>query len=280
MPVKKTSNNAQSLQPVQSTIQLNNQPVSIKVDSVSNNETVTSVQKQSITNENPSTNNHQLTVNTQSEIQNPELETESQKQTNNKQEQLTQNQADSLDFIDYQLRMNKMVSLSDKLFKVDDEINYEHRLEFVPNYSIFKNPEIVEQEISELVKFLEKFPNKKVLVYGNGGLEVDKSYTYKDIHYQINPRTNETVKVYYGSNHLVYEQILYNLGNVSDVQKRRTKEEGLREVTSAQVGLLLYERARAVKKLLVQHGIDKKRIKALRGEYTPYPNHTIRIKIK
>lgn len=287
----KVPSTVRSLQSVQSKMQLNNQPVSIKVDSVSNNQTETSPQKQRIISKIPSTNKQSKTLNFEPRtINQPKIDKSAQgvenpEQVTNRQEQTTENQvppnqADSLAFIDYQLRTNKMVRLDDKLFKVEEEIDYEHRLEFVPNYFIFTNPVVAEKEISELVKFLKKFPSKRITVYGNGGLEVDEKEFKGDIHYQYNPRTNERVKVYYGSNHLVYEQVLYNLINEEKEQLKRIEEENLSKVTSAQVGLLLYERARAVKKLLIAQGVDKKRIKALRGEYTPYANHTIRIKIK
>lgn len=277
----KTASNAEAVKPIQEPIQINNQSVTIQIDSIENSQPKTPKNESRITdnqfqkNKDSKRNQTEITSTKPPQKIQKELETKSQQIKTTEQT----NQVDSLAFIDYQLRMNKMVRLDDKLFKVEDEINYEHNLTFVPNYSIFLDPQLVENELLELVHFLKKNPNKNISVYGNGGLEVDKSYTYKDIHYQINPRTNETVKVHYGSNHLVYEQILYNLSNIGDERIKRIKEEGLREVTFAKVGQLLYERARAVKKLLIQHGIDKKRIKALRGEYTPYSNHTVRIKI-
>ncbi len=170
------------------------------------------------------------------------------------------------------------------VYDKDKEFEYVEIIEFVPNFSILMYPDQASKELDSLVKLLQEFPEKKVKLYGNGGWEGGENMASFELNYQqvTNGEITDFVRINYGSNHRVYDQLLYNLGNEDPYHLMRIKEEGLKEIGPFQgleVGQLLKDRAREIKELLVSKGIDPNRIKCYRGEFVPYTNHTVNIKV-
>ena len=200
-----------------------------------------------------------------------------------------------------------------KVYKKDEDINFTANIEFVPNYAILLYKNSIEAELAELVKLLKEHPEKEVKIYGNGGLEVEEFETEEGIHYQwvpeskvqnneseseIIPTPQSTVdeedvfyqadpnsvfgkreRILYGSSSVVHKQTIYNIGNTDEHHLKRIKEEGKFPVSEAEVGKLLYARAKFVKDYLIEQGISKKRLKAYAGTYSPFANHTVFVQI-
>jgi len=178
-----------------------------------------------------------------------------------------------------------------QVFEKDEDFEYEEIIPFVPNFEILLYPEEAKKTLDSLIVLLNKFPNKSVYVYGNGGFDDADEMSEVEIKYRkVFSGDNDfgfgewsRAKNYFGRNRLVYEQNFFFLGNSDPHQLNRIKEEGLSERNPYEgynIGELLLGRAITIEKLLIANGINKKRIKVRRGEFLPKPNPTVLIRVE
>jgi len=147
---------------------------------------------------------------------------------------------------------------------VEDEeetLNLNELVEFIPYYDVYKDREKAESKLNDVVKFLNDYPKYSATVVGNASWHQRQDFQVDDI--------GQEIPLVFGKSREVYSQVLrvYLSPEYNDL----LVESGRDHYKEIRVGRLINSRALAIKKSLVDKGIDANRIGVLLGEFTWAP---------
>ncbi len=154
----------------------------------------------------------------------------------------------------------------EKEYNVDEDIKFNQFIHFIPNHNVPLYPDSAKQKLSDLAWLLKTHPDKRVYVTGNVGWDNFDESDENRFKYQMDDWGNFR-RIIYGRGPEVYGQTLYGLGLNDPDHIRRIDELGIPHVTEAIVGDLMMSRARKVKELLIEMGVNKKQIRTGLGEF-------------
>jgi|GEM_PF-4311369 len=186
----------------------------------------------------------------------------------------------STDLSTYQSQPSEVIITDDEIefrgqvFDTDEDISFNQFIHFVPNHDLLLKKDSAAHKLKDLLEVLRVKPNSKLLIIGNAGFDNfepgdDKTYIYN--------ANGERQRLYFGRGPEVYAQYI----DVSDEGHMDIlRANNVEPVERLNVGAVMRDRAIAIKKFLVDNGIEANRLSVSKGEFFNSPDRYVSFILK
>ena len=168
----------------------------------------------------------------------------------------------------------KTVIYKGELFEFEEDVTFNERIYFIPNYDVFLNDRRANKKLKDLANLLLANPSVSVTIQANAGW--DNPFESMAPKYTENPETGEVFEIHYGTDPEVYSQTIYSLGlPVDSYEESRILYLGIELVDKAVIGDLLEARNQTLKKELIELGVPSSQIFTRLGAFEKMNKHDV-----